>query len=219
MFAASLLCLLVTRGGIIDRVEGGVLLVTLVLFIAYTIYVARRGVGTAEARQIAEQVEARDIDAPAAAIGARGMMVSLAILIVGIGALVAGGRLLVDGAVTIARIAGVTERVIGLTIVAGGTGAPEFATSLMAALRKRTDVAVANMIGSNIFNILGILGLTAVIIPVPVSAALVSSDILWMIGTALLLLPLMRSGARLSRGEGAFLCAVYVTYLVLLLRQ
>jgi cation:H+ antiporter len=117
MFAASLLCLIVARGGVIDRVEGGVLLVTLVLFIIYAVRVARRDVGAAEARQLAEQVEARDIDRPGAA-GAPRLAVTLAILAVGIGALVGGGRLLVDGAVALARIAGLSERVIGLTIVA-----------------------------------------------------------------------------------------------------
>lgn len=218
MFAASLLCLLVARGGTIDRVEGGVLLVALVLFIFYTVRLARRDIGAAEARQIAEQVEARDIDRPGRTGAPPRMLVTLAILAVGIGALVGGGRLLVDGAVALARIAGLSERVIGLTIVAGGTGAPELATSLVAAFRKRTDVAVANMIGSNIFNILGILGVTAVIAPVHVTPALVRSDMWWMIGTSLVLLPLMRSEARLSRGEGGLLFGAYVAYLVVLLR-
>jgi cation:H+ antiporter len=219
MFVASLLCLLVARGGLIDRVEGGVLLVALVLFIAYTLRIARRDVGAAEARQHAEQVEARDIDRPGAGGKAPRLWITFAILAVGIGALVAGGRLLVDGAVALARIVGLSERVIGLTIVAGGTGAPELATSLVAAYRKRTDVAVANMIGSNIFNVLGILGVTALVTPIPVAPELIRSDMWWMIGTSLLLLPLMRSGARLARGEGALLLGAYVAYLVLLLRQ
>ena len=217
MFAASLVCLLVSRGGIIDRVEGGILLVTLVIFIAYTVHIARRDVRGTEARQLAEHVESRDIDGSKA--GTRRLLTTLAILAVGIVALVGGGKLLVDGAVALARIVGMSERVIGLTIVAGGTGTPELATSLVAAVRKRTDVAVANMIGSNIFNILGILGVTALVAPVRVTAALVASDMWWMIGTSLVLLPLMRSGAKLSRGEGALLVAAYVTYLVVLLRQ
>ena len=218
MFAATLICLLVSRGGVIDRVEGGILVVTLVLFIAYTVHVARRDVGAAEARQFADQVEARDIDRPDAAGGAARVGVALAILVVGIGALVGGGRLLVDGAVALARIAGMSERVIGLTIVAGGTGAPELATSLVAAFRKRTDVAVANMIGSNIFNVLGILGVTALIAPVHVSPAIIASDMWWMVGTSLLLLPVMRSGARITRGEGAVLTLAYAVYLFVLLR-
>lgn len=218
MFAASLLCLVVSRGGTIDRVEGGVMLVTLVLFIAYTVRVARRDVGAAEGRQLAEHVEAHDIDRPGTLEAPR-MAVTLVVLAVGVGALVAGGRLLVDGAVALARVGGLSERVIGLTIVAGGTGAPELATSLVAAVRKRTDVAIANMIGSNIFNLLGILGVTAMMAPIPVAPALIRSDMLWMIGTSLLLLPLMRAGARLSRMDGAILLATYVVYLVLLLSQ
>lgn len=218
MFAASLICLVVARGGVIDRVEGGVLLMVLVLFIAYTVRVARRDVGPAEARQFADQVEDRDIDRPGATKGASRLLVALGILGVGIAALVGGGRLLVDGAVALARLAGMSERVIGLTIVAGGTGAPELATSLVAALRKRTDVAVANMIGSNIFNIFGILGVTALVAPVRVSPALVASDMWWMIGTGALLFPLMRSGARLNRGEAVVLLGAYGAYLLTLLR-
>jgi cation:H+ antiporter len=217
MFVASLVCLLVSRGGVIDRVEGGILLVALVVFIAYTVHIARRDVGAAEARQLAEQVESRDIDRPAGAAGPPRILVTLAILAVGIGALVGGGRLLVDGAVALARLGGLSERVIGLTIVAGGTGAPELATSLVAAFRKRTDVAVANMIGSNIFNVLGILGVTALIAPVHVDPALARSDMWWMIGTSLLLLPLMRTGARLARGEGVILLGAYAAYLWVLL--
>jgi cation:H+ antiporter len=219
MFAASLLCLLVARDGRIDRGEGMLFLVVLVLFIAYVVRLARREVAGDEARQLAEHVEAHDIDAPADRRGGSPpLVVTLVVLAAGIAALVVGGRLLVDGAVALARIAGMTERVIGLTIVAGGTGAPELATSLMAAFRKRTDVAIANMIGSNIFNILGILGVTALIIPVPVAPEIVRGDMWWMLGTTLVLLPLMRSGARLSRTEGAVLVGAYVAYLIVLLR-
>jgi cation:H+ antiporter len=219
MFATSFLCLLLARDGALDRLEGGFFLVTLALFITYTVYVARLTVGAVEKRQLAEHVEARDINIASRGRGTgRRLAVSLGVLTLGVGILVVGGRLLVDGAVALARIAGMSERVIGLTIVAGGTGAPELATSLVAALRKRTDVAVANMIGSNIFNILGILGATALLAPIPVSPAIVRSDMWWMIGTSLLLLPLMRSGSRLSRREGALLLGAYGAYLVVLLR-
>jgi cation:H+ antiporter len=217
MFAASLIALLVSRDATIDRLEGGVLLVGLVIFIAYTVHIARKDVGAVETQQIADHVESRDIDAPTG--GPRRLVTTLAILLIGVAALVGGGKFLVDGAVALARIVGLSERVIGLTIVAGGTGAPELATSLVAAFRKRTDVAVANMIGSNIFNILGILGVTALIAPAHVAPALVRSDMWWMIGTSALLFPLMRSGAKLTRSEGAVLFSAYVVYLVLLLRQ
>src|SRR5688572_30073780 len=218
MFAASIVTMLTARDGAIDRAEGGVLLVALMMFIVYTVRLARRDLSGAEVRELAAHVDARDIGSPSAASAGRRLPVALSVLAVGIAALVAGGNFLVDGAVQLARLAGLSERVIGLTIVAGGTGAPELATSLVAALRKRTDVAIANMIGSNIFNILGILGVSALVAPVAVSPALVRTDMWWMIGTAVLLLPLMRSQSRLSRAEGGLLVAVYVAYLVILLR-
>jgi cation:H+ antiporter len=219
MFAASFLCLLLARDGRLDRLEGGFFLVIMVLFIAYTVRIARHDVVGAEQEQLAAHVEARDIDTSRTPAASRLLAISLAVLAGGIVALVVGGKLLVDGAVSLARIAGMTERVIGLTIVAGGTGAPELATSLVAAYRKRTDVAVANMIGSNIFNILGILGVTALVSPVPVPPAMLATDFWWMIGSSLLLLPLLRSGARLSRAEGGLLMVVYVAYVTVLLRS
>ena len=220
MFAASFLCLLLARDGRVDQLEGGFFLVSLLLFIVYTVHLARTDLGKVEAHQIAEHVESRDIDVGEQPRGnAQKLLVTLGVLALGVGALILGGRLLVEGAVALARIAGLTERVIGLTVVAGGTGAPELATSLIAAYRKRTDVAVANMIGSNIFNVLGILGVTALIAPIPVAPALVRSDMWWMIGTSLLMLPVLRSQARISRGEGAVLLGAYLAYLFFLLRS
>ena len=218
MFIASCLCWLLSRDGVIDRVEGAFFVVSLGLFTAYTVYVARRAIGAPESRELAEHVEARDIDAKPGT-GPPQLVVPLAVLAVGLGALVLGGRWLVDGASAIARAAGMTDRVIALTIVAGGTGAPELATSLVAAFRGRTDVAVANMIGSNIFNILGILGVTAMVSAVPVSPQIVNGDMLWMIGTAVLLLPIMRSGGRISRIEGGVLLLAYIVYLATLFRS
>lgn len=217
MFLASVMCLVVARDGVIGRLDGATAVVGLVAFIVYSVRIARRRITAPEAGQLEEQVEDRDIDAPGSRATPR-LIVPLMVLIVGVAALVVGGKLLVDGAVALARTAGMTERQIALTIVAGGTGAPELATSLMAAFRRRTDVAVANMIGSNIFNVLGILGVTAMITPIPVSPAIVASDMWWMIGTAALLLPVLWIGRVISRGEGALLVSAYVAYVVLLLR-
>ncbi|HYD52242.1 MAG TPA: calcium/sodium antiporter [Gemmatimonadaceae bacterium] len=217
MFVASVVCLLLSRDGTLDRLEGGFFVISLALFIAYTVRLARREVGAAEAGELAAEVESRDIDAPGAERRPPGVLLPLVVLAIGIGALVVGGRLLVDGAVTLARLAGLSERVIGLTIVAGGTGAPELATSIVAAIRKRTDVAVANMIGSNIVNILGILGIAALASPIRVSPEIVRTDMWWMIGTAVLLLPLLRSGLRVTRVEGLLLTAAYGVYIGTLL--
>ena len=218
MFLASVICLLLSRDGVLDRVEGAFFVVSLVLFIAYTVRLARRDIGAVEARALAAHVEARDIDVAPGRTKPPRLMVPLAVLVGGLACLILGGRWLVDGASSLARFMGMTERVIALTIVAGGTGAPELATSLLAAFRGRTDVAVANMIGSNIFNILGILGVTSLVTSIPVSSAMVDSDMLWMIGVSILLLPLMRSDSRISRIEGGVLVTAYVAYLFTLFR-
>jgi cation:H+ antiporter len=217
MFVTSFVCLLLSRDGVLDRLEGGFFLASLTLFVMYNIYLARSKVSATEARQFAAEVEARDIDASRGRKRPPVAAIPIAVLIGGIILLAIGGQLLVHGAITLAQVAGLSERVIGLTIVAGGTGAPELATSLMAAVRRRTDVAIANMIGSNIVNILGILGLAALVSPLSVAPTFVAADMWWMIATALLLLPLLFSGGRISRVEGGLLTVVYIVYVGVLL--
>jgi cation:H+ antiporter len=196
----------------LDRLEGALLLVALVAFTAYSVHIARKDASEAEKAQYAQAVAARTLKQ---ALGHTA--VALFTVLLGIGLLAGGGKMLVEGAVAISRWAGMTERVIGLTVVAIGTGMPEVATSLIAAVRRQTDIAIANMIGSNIFNLLGILGVTAALAPIQVSPEMVRSDLWWMVGTAALLFPLMRSGMRISRLEGAALFVVYIVYLSLLL--
>jgi cation:H+ antiporter len=108
---------------------------------------------------------------------------------------------------------GVSQTVIGLTVVAAGTSLPELATSVTAALRGKDDIAIANVIGSNIFNVLGIVGTTALILPLPVPEEIITRDNWWMLGISALLFPLMRSGMRISRIEGAVLLACFLGYL------
>lgn len=211
MFLASGLCLILLRDARLDRFEGAFLVAGLVAFTGYMVHLARVEVRGEEQREF----EGAVADRARAPLG-HGPPAALAYLAGGVVLLVVGGRMFVDAAVTLARAVGMTERVIGLTVVAAGTGMPEVATSVVAALRKRTDVAIANLIGSNIFNILGILGVTAAITPIAVSRAMASTDLWWMLGTALLLFPLMRSGMRVTRFEGVGLMAVYGGYLVTL---
>lgn len=123
-----------------------------------------------------------------------------------------GAHFLVAGASTIARAAGVSDAVIGVTIVAVGTSLPELVTSVMAALKRQTDIALGNILGSNLFNILGILGLTAVISPLQVPQEIMRLDIWVLLGATAALLVFAMSGWRLSRREGALMLLAYVGY-------
>jgi cation:H+ antiporter len=121
--------------------------------------------------------------------------------------------------VRLARLLGWSERLIGLTIVSVGTGLPEVVASLVSSIRGRSDVAIGNVIGSNLFNILIILGLSALVAPLPVAPALIAGDCWWMLGVTVLLFPILLQGRRISRWEGVVLLAAYGLYLGLLLAR
>ena len=139
---------------------------------------------------------------------------SLVLAMVGLVVVVFGGKLLVEGAIGTARSAGLSETIIGLTIVAIGTSLPELVTSVVAAIRRHSDVSFGNVLGSNINNIIGIGGLTAVIAPTTIPAEVVSFDSPGMLAVSAALLVVARTGYRISRGEGALLLAAYIGYLV-----
>jgi cation:H+ antiporter len=143
-------------------------------------------------------------------------LISLGLCLIGLALLVLGGHLLVDGAVDLARGLGIAETVIGLTIVAVGTSLPELVTSLVAAFRKEADVAFGNIVGSNIYNILGIGGATAAISPLTVPQDIVTFDNIAMIAVSAVLLLVAWTGMRISRAEGAALLAAYAGYVYLI---
>ena len=130
----------------------------------------------------------------------------------GLVALMIGARCLVDGAVSIARGYGISEAFIGLTIVAVGTSLPELATSLIAALRRQSEIAIGNIVGSNIFNVLGILGVTALIAPIPVASRVLTFDLPVMIAFSLFLTVLLLTRPVIGRGIGAAMLAGYAAY-------
>jgi len=138
---------------------------------------------------------------------------SLILLVIGVFGLYYGSDLLVDNAVKISKVFGVSERVIGVTVIAVGTSLPELVTSVIAGIKKETDIAIGNILGSNIMNILAIIGITSMIKPIPVSDAFLGQDFFWMLGLTLVLYPILRSRLRISRMEGFFLIALYGTYL------
>jgi len=188
-------------GGVVSRIDGALLVGALVGYVAATLVQARRE--TLEVRkEFAEGIHP-----------VRGRLaVSILLVVAGLAGLMAGGNLLVNSAVTLATAFGVSQAVIGLTIVAVGTSLPELATSLVAAIRGQGDIAVGNVVGSNVFNLLGILGISALARPLP------QGDIAWtdlgvMVFLAIVLLPIARTGSIISRLEGLFLIAFYAAYL------
>lgn len=135
----------------------------------------------------------------------------------GLSGLVLGGKLIVDNAITIANLFGISEKIIGLTIVAVGTSLPELATSVVAAVKKNNDIAVGNIIGSNIFNILFILGISSVVRPTEYNQAFNTEMYLLAGGTCLLFLAMFTSGRKkLDRWEAGVLVAVYMSYFLYL---
>ncbi len=132
----------------------------------------------------------------------------------GLGLLVLGSRWFVEGAVAFSAYLGVSEQVIGLTVIAAGTSLPEVVTSLIAALRGERDIAVGNVIGSNVFNLLGVLGLTGLLAPtgIALSPAMIGFDLPVMIAVALACLPICFTGGRISRWEGGVFFGYYLAY-------
>ncbi len=182
------------------RIAGGVLLGFFLIYLFMSIKKGLKGDGNAE--EIDEVSEVKE----------RSMPICILLILAGIAGLVIGSSQMVSGAVAIGRLCGMSEAVIALTIVAIGTSLPELATSVVAAVKKESDISIGNVVGSNIFNTLLIMGLVPVIKPIKI-VGVVGIDWLVMVGISILLLIFMRIGYRLSRLNGAGLLAVYVVYL------
>lgn len=201
-----LLCALFYDGSL-SRVEGVILFIGIVVYTLFSIWLSRR-----------EKKDVQDEFAEGIQGDHKPLWVNILFILGGLVALVFGGRFFVEGSVDIARYLGVTEAVIGLTIVAIGTSMPELATSLIASAKKEGDIAIGNVVGSNIFNILSILGITAMLQP------LAMGNITWidmgvMVVTAIVLVPFMFTGLRIERWEGGVMLAGYVAYVAWLIQQ
>lgn len=202
LIAVTLLVPLTFLDGSVSRVEGGVLML---LAVAYTVWAVKM------AKKDETLGHEAHIDIPE--IKNKGSILTDVIKIAaGLGVLVLGSWLLVRHAVLIATSLGVSEAVIGLTIIAAGTSMPELATSVVAAFRKQSDIALGNVLGSNLFNILFVLGGSAAIHPVRTSG-LQPLDLWMMIGVTIILFPMLFTGKRLNRTEGLLLVACYGGYL------
>ncbi|WP_372422131.1 calcium/sodium antiporter [Salinarimonas chemoclinalis] len=201
----------------LDRVVGVVFVAGLALYI-WTAFRQERAVvpapdhGALYAKAVATQ-GADDALVPDPAEKGGGLLGPILLALAGLVLVVGGGKLLVDGATELARGLGISETVIGLTVVAVGTSLPELVTSVVAALRRQADVAFGNIVGSNIYNILGIGGVTALIAPVDIPGEIARFDAPVMVGVTLLMLLFAFTGKRIARWEGGVLIGGYVAYL------
>ncbi|MEQ8770791.1 MAG: calcium/sodium antiporter [Phycisphaerales bacterium] len=204
--ACALPFLAVLAGSVVTRPLAAVLLVVL----AWSVWDGWR---RARAQTEAERAALPELEREVAGDRPGRAWTAPALVVIGLGLLVVGSRLLVDSAVGLAGVLGVPDVVIGLTIVAMGTSAPEVVTSIVAARRGETDLAVGNVVGSNVFNALGILGIASLVRPQAVPGQVLMVDLPVSVVLMALLLPLVRSGARISRAEGAVLLTLYGLYL------
>ena len=205
----------------IERYEGIILFVILVIFTYLLIRNSRRQTKKIAAKAIEsdddeDEDEDDDDDEDIAKIKDKAVL-SIIFLLIGLTGLFFGAEWLVKGAIDIAKTFGMEERVIAVTVVAFGTSVPELITSAVAAIKGETDISIGNLIGSNIFNIMAVIGITATITPIAVSENTINTDMWWMIGIAVMLLPLMVLGKRVGRFKGALLLGTYIAYISMLL--
>lgn len=202
--ATALTLLLMTTGALLTRLDALLLLVGLAGYLVWA-YQSERALYAASATVY-------DDVTSSSSLSTGGMLLYI---VGGLGLLVGGSQVLLRGAVGIATLFGLSEAVIGLTIVAVGTSLPELSVSIIAALRGQAEVAVGNVLGSNIFNLLGILGVSAAILPLGIPERVLAIDQWVMGGTALILLVFLFTGRRLTRLEGTLLFVGYVAYIAL----
>ncbi len=207
LIGVSLLTWWMAANGVVSRWEGGILFVGLVTYIAFLIWQSRRESAEVQQEYEAEYGNGRLRDW-------RLWLLNLGLAGIGLALLVLGSDWLVEGAVRLARLFGLSELIIGLTIIAAGTSLPEVATSVLAAMRSERDIAVGNAVGSSIFNLMAVLALTAVFAPsgINVAAAAINFDIPVMTAVAVASLPVFFTGNLIARWEGFVFLAYYLAY-------
>jgi cation:H+ antiporter len=207
MIGVSVLLFILSLNNEISRLEGFIFFAGIIVYIIISIYLSKKEKNSEVKKEFEESIPNQGGN----------LWKSVLFVIAGLGLLAVGAKIFVDGAVAAAERMGVSQVVIGLTVVAIGTSLPELITSVVAAFKNEADIAIGNIVGSNVFNILSILGVTAIISPVSTSdAGLI--DFSLMLLTAILLLPLSWSGYKLSRWEGGFFFAGYIVYMLYLLK-
>ncbi|MGR6036448.1 MAG: calcium/sodium antiporter [Candidatus Nitrosoglobus sp.] len=203
MIAASILIYLLALDGQISRLDGGLLLFSMLVYIVFSIDRYRQ-----ESIEIPKEYAERYV------VENKGILKNIGLVLIGLTLLALGARWLVAGAVEMAQFFGVSELIIGLTFIALGTSLPEIAASAVASLKGESDIAVGNVVGSNLFNLLAVLGLTSLITPIgiPVSQTALSFDIPVMLATTIACLPIFFTGHLISRWEGVLFLSYYLAY-------
>ena len=202
LVGASFMLIVLLEDFHISRIEGALLLLGIVFYVCGNIMTVKR------TSPEEDKIEGMEIPEDPS----KNLLRNIGFLILGLIALAFGSDFLVSGAVDLARLWGLSEALIGLTIVSIGTGTPELATALMAAYRKTADIAIGNAVGSNLFNILFVVGLAGLVAPMDANG-IKSSDLYVMFGLTILLLPTVWTGLVLDRKEGFLFLAIYVAYL------
>jgi cation:H+ antiporter len=205
MIGITVLLLLLLIDGELGFVDGVILVTGLIIYLTFSVLIARKEKNPEVETEFKNGLKS-NFSIP----------VSVVLVIIGFGLLILGANLFVQSAVAIAKILGFSDVVIGLTIIALGTSLPELITSIVASYKKESDIGIGNVVGSNVFNILGILGITALIIPIS-TVGISYIDLGVMLVAAIILLPLSRTGFTITRLEGAVLFLGYAGYIYYLL--
>ncbi|MEQ8498609.1 MAG: calcium/sodium antiporter [Sneathiellaceae bacterium] len=205
---AALACTGLVLIGQLELIGGILLLLGLLLYLGITYRVERRSRDEAATLHAAEAETAGALP--------QGWLPALAFVLGGFALIFLGADWLVDGAIVLAQAAGVSDTLVGLTLVAIGTSLPELVASVMASIRRQGDISIGNVLGSNIYNVLGVLGATALVQPIPVPGEIARLDIWVMLAATLLLMLFAFTGGRLTRWEGGTLLALYLAYLAAL---
>jgi cation:H+ antiporter len=209
MLGSALLFTALAISGVIERWQAGVMIAVLVAFTLYAFHSERKAGANNDPGDLAEELEEEFEEGPKSA------WLALLAVIGGVASVVVGAKLLVDAAIVAARLFGVGEEVIGLTIVAVGTSLPELATAVTAARKGHSEVAVGNIMGAGIYNLLMIIGLVGLVVPIAVPAQIVAFDVWIMIAVTVVMLSFLLFGGGLSRKVGALFLVCFVGYTAL----
>ena len=212
MMLATVLFLVFMLDLKIERYEGIILFVILAIFTYLLIRNSRKKNKALSNAKDEEEEDDEEISKVKDKVG-----ISILFTLLGLVTLYFGAEWMIDGAENIALSAGMDPRIIAVTVVAFGTSVPELVTSMVAAFKKETDISIGNLIGSNIFNIMAVVGVTATVEPLEVEVETLNFDMWWVVGIALALVPIMFLGKKIGRFKGLLLLASYVTYVVIII--